>query len=82
MHLLQTILGGMCVSAFTVGKLRLNSRIKPRMYMYVRRITTCMYKKSCILLAGTGVRKNSTVACGFSPIKSIILISQSVLSTE
>ena len=26
--------------------------------------------KSCILLAGTGVRKNSNVACGFSPIKT------------
>ena len=43
------------------------SRIKPRMYMYVRR--NDMYKKAS-LLAGTGVRKNSTVACWFSPIKT------------
>ena len=28
-----------------------------------------MNEKSCILLAGTGVGKNSTVACGFSPSK-------------
>ena len=26
--------------------------------------------KSCILLAGTDVKKNSTVACGSSPIKT------------
>ena len=25
--------------------------------------------KSCIVLAVTGIRKNSNVACGFSPIK-------------
>ena len=40
------------------------NRIKPRMYYakyYVR--------KSSILLAGTGARKISSVACGFSPIK-------------
>ena len=46
------------------------SRIKPR--VYVRRITrSCMYtvRKSSILLAGTGVRKISSVARGFSPIK-------------
>ena len=30
-------------------------------YMYVR--------KSSVLLAGTGVRKFSSVACGFSPVK-------------
>ena len=46
-------------------KLRLNSRIKPR--VYVRGNT--MYEKSSILLTGTGVRKNSTVASGSSPIK-------------
>ena len=28
-----------------------------------------LYMKSCILLAGTGVRKNITLACGFSLIK-------------
>ena len=33
--------------------------------MYERRRT--LYEKAA--LAGTGVRKNSTVACGFSPIK-------------
>ena len=48
-----------------IGKLRLNSRIKPR--LYVRRGT--LYEKSYILLAGTGVMKISTVACGSSPIK-------------
>ena len=36
--------------------------------MYVRCST--MYEKAAFLLAGTGFRrKNSTVACGFSPIK-------------
>ena len=48
-----------------IRKLRLNSRIKP--WVYVRRNT--MYEKSCILLAGTDVMKNSTVACGSIPIK-------------
>ena len=39
------------------------NRIKPR--VYVRRIThSTMYGK-----AGTGIRKNSSVACGYSPIK-------------
>ena len=32
-------------------------------------------QKSYILLAGTGVRKISSVACGLSPIKLIFLIS-------
>ena len=49
----------------SIGKLRLNSRIKP--WVYVRRIT--MYEKSCILLAGTDVMKNSSVACGSIPFK-------------
>ena len=42
-------------------------RTKPR--FYVRRITrSTMYEKS-ILLAGTGVRKTSSGACGLSRIK-------------
>ena len=48
----------------TIGTLRLNSRIKP--LMYVRRRT--MYEKAAFLLAGTGVRKISSVAYGFSSI--------------
>ena len=28
-----------------------------------------MYEKSSVLLAGTGVRKISFLACGFSPVK-------------
>ena len=44
------------------------NRIKSR--MYVRRIThSSMYEKSPLLLAGTGVRKISSLACWFSPIK-------------
>ena len=44
------------------------NRIKPG--VYVRRIThSTMYKKSSILLAGTGLRKISSVACEFSHIK-------------
>ena len=46
------------------------NRIKPR--VYVRRIThSTMFEKAffAILLAETGVRKISSVACGFSPIK-------------
>ena len=44
------------------------NRIKPR--VYVRHITcSTMYEKSSILLAGTGVRKVSSVACGFSQSK-------------
>ena len=47
------------------------STIKPR--AYVRRI---MYEKNSILLAGTGVRKNSTVASvGPVLLKPIILIT-------
>ena len=35
-----------------------------------RRITrSTMYEKNSILLAGTGVRKISSVACGFNSIK-------------
>ena len=38
--------------------------------VYVRSITrSTMYQKSSILLAGTSVRKISSVACGFSSIK-------------
>ena len=38
--------------------------------VYVRRITrSTMYQKISILLAGTGVWKISSVACGLSPIK-------------
>ena len=51
----------------TIEKLRLYSRIKPPMYMYVRRST--MYEKAAFLFAGTGVRKISSVAYGFSSIK-------------
>ena len=54
-----------CVEVGAIGKSRHNMRIKPR--MYVRH--SIMYEKNCILLAGTGVRKISYVACGFSPIK-------------
>ena len=70
------------VSLNPIGKLWLSSRIKPRMYvrMYVRRST--MYEKSSILLAGTGVRKNSTLASGSSPIKFLILITRNHLPTE
>ena len=54
----------------TIKKFQLNSRIKPRMYVWRNTIM-----KNCILLAGTGVKNDSTVVCGFSPIKSIILIT-------
>ena len=38
--------------------------------MYVRSITgSTLYQKSSILLAGTGVCKISSVACGFSSIE-------------
>ena len=38
--------------------------------VYIRSIThSTMYQKSSILLAGTGVWKISSVACGFSSIK-------------
>ena len=44
------------------------NRINP--WVYVRGIPrSTMYEKSSILLAGTGVRKISTVACWVSPIK-------------
>ena len=45
------------------------NRIKPR--VYIRDITCCtLYvRKSSILLAGTGVRENSTVTSWSSPIK-------------
>ena len=46
------------------------NRIKPR--VCIRRITqsfTMFVRKSSILLADTGVKKNSPVACGFIPIK-------------
>ena len=49
-------------SSCAIGKLWLNSKNKPQ--MYVRRST--MYEKAQFSLAGTGARKNSTVAC---PIK-------------
>ena len=39
------------------------NRIKHRVYV------RCMGRKGPFLLAGTGVRKISSVACGFSPIK-------------
>ena len=48
----------------TIKKIQLNSRIKPRMYVWRSTIL-----KNCILLAGTGVKNDSTVVCGFSPIK-------------
>ena len=35
-----------------------------------------MYENSCISLVETGVWKISTVSCGFSAIKSIILITR------
>ena len=48
--------------------------------VYVRPITRCiMYEKNSILLAGTGVRKISSVACGFSPKKSVFLIAKKKL---
>ena len=37
--------------------------------VYVRSITRSMYRKAPLLLAGTGVWKISSVACGFSSIK-------------
>ena len=38
--------------------------------MYVRSITRrTIFKKNSILLAGTGVWKKSSVACGFNSIK-------------
>ena len=38
--------------------------------MNIRRIArSTMYEKAPFLLTGTGVRKISSVACGFSPIK-------------
>ena len=43
-------------------------------YYYVR--------KSSIVLAGTGVRKISSLACGFSPIKIHFLITGEALSAE
>ena len=49
------------------------NRIKPR--EYVRRITRSTVQKSSILLARTGVRKISSVACEFSPLKILILIT-------
>ena len=47
------------------------NRIKPRVYVRrITRCTTCMYvRKSSLLLAGTGVRKISSVACGFNHIQ-------------
>ena len=45
-----------------IRKVWLISRTKPQMYLGV---VLCMKK---LILARTGVRKNSTVACGFSPI--------------
>ena len=51
---------------YSIGKSRPNSRIKPRMYMYVRR--SIMYDKAVFLLAGAGARKTKSVACGFSSV--------------
>ena len=48
-----------------IGKFRLNPGIKPRMYL----MSSTVYEKSRVLLAGTCVKKHSTVAYGFSPIK-------------
>ena len=46
----------------------LTAGIKPR--MYGRRSTMYMYEKAAFCyVAGTGVRKISTVACGFSSLK-------------
>ena len=55
------------------------NRIKP--WEYVRRITrstTC--EKRYILLTGTGVRKMSSVACRFSPIKIHFSYPKSLIS--
>ena len=41
-----------------------------------------MFEKSSILLAGAGVRENSTVASGSNPIKLIFLITGNIVSTE
>ena len=49
----------------TSEKIRPNSRIKP--WVYVRR--SIMYEKAAFCLAGTRIRKISSVSCGFSSIK-------------
>ena len=49
------------MGVITIGKFYLNSRIKPPMYMYVRR--NAMHEKVAIF------SWNSTLACWFSPIK-------------
>ena len=47
---------------------QLENRIKPQ--VYIRRVNhSTIYKKTSLLLAGTGVRRNRTVASGFSRIK-------------
>ena len=50
-----------------IGKSRPDSRIKPPVYVSVRR--NIMYEKAAFL-AGNGVRKISSVACCFSSIKT------------
>ena len=46
---------------------------KPRVYVrHITRTCSTMYENDPFLLAGTGVRKISSVACGFSPIKIYI----------
>ena len=44
--------------------------------------TTYYVRKISILLPGTGVRKISSVACGFRPIKIHFTITQKVLSAK
>ena len=52
------------------SRAQFENRIKPQVYIVsITRSTCSKYKKSFILLAGTGVRKTSSVACGFSPIR-------------
>ena len=45
------------------------NRIKPRMDVNVRHITRSTVWENSIMLAQTGLRKISSVACGFSRIK-------------
>ena len=52
------------------------NRTKPRVYVRHITRTNVVLWKSSILLAGTGVRKINSVACGFSPIKPIFIITQ------
>ena len=57
------------------------NRIKPR--KYVRRIKlSTMYENFFILLAGTGVKKISSIACWLSPIKIHFFLITRNVATE